>query len=316
MNQFIKIKGNKILNFSGLFSTQINTREAINNTSNKINSTRAIWKDATFNLSNNLHNKIPIYYKNEISKSGIQDETKIPSLFINSKSKIFLYGRESSNKEKYDKTMKYARKLFEIDKNSISQLRDNNPQSISKKFNFKPQNIVKKTNNLFNNTKRLFHTKSDFLFGKSSKRPFDGFMSFNVPRITTQMRKSASDCLPKNVITKYHKTMEVSLKTGEKQFGKVNLEKRERYNNIKGICDKSNKKISNILKSEKIKNIKKLSNQLPKIKDFSLKKHRVNLNIYEAGVGKHMGFKYDPNDLYYPTHKIMKRSDTGHPYLY
>ena len=88
------------------------------------------------------------------------------------------------------------------------------------------------------------------------------------------------------------------------------------YNNIKGICDKSNKKISNILKSEKIKNIKKLSNQLPKIKDFSLKKHRVNLNIYEAGVGKHMGFKYDPNDFYYPTHKIMKRSDTGHPYLY
>ena len=56
------------------------------------------------------------------------------------------------------------------------------------------------------------------------------------------MRKSNSDFLPKNVISKYYKTMEVTVRASEKLFSHIDPGKRERYNNLKGLCEIHDKK--------------------------------------------------------------------------
>ena len=110
--------------------------------------------------------------------------------------------------------------------------------------------------------------------------------------------------------------METSLKAGEKQFGSIDFERREPYISIKGICEKSDKKMNIFLKSEKMMINLKQSNKLPKIKDFSIRKPKIDENQFKAGSGKHMGYKYNPNDFFFPIHKMVKRNGFGQPFIY
>ena len=156
---------------------------------------------------------------------------------------------------------------------------DKNPLDMKKNqlaFNEKPNfKYSLRQNNNFNDfpfklTQKPLHSKS-IIHLKSKKMPICGFKSYSVPRITTLLKKSASELLSKNPITNYYKNMEISLKTGEKQFGNIDFKTNHDYDNIKGICEISDKKISDILNSEMIK-FSKQSSDLPKIKDFILKK--------------------------------------------
>jgi hypothetical protein len=128
------------------------------------------------------------------------------------------------------------------------------------------------------------------------------------------MRKSYSEILPKNMITKYYKTMEVSVRAGEKQFNNIDFRKKERYNNLKGICDIHNKKIMNMLQKQQPNYIYQ-SNLLPKLNAFSIKKP-LPVKTIGTGNGKHIGEKYDPMEYFYPIHQKKERNDFGSPYLY
>jgi len=148
-------------------------------------------------------------------------------------------------------------------------------------------------------------SSSDFINKKTLKN--DGFKSFNIPRITTQMKKNNSDFLSKSIINNHYKNMEKSVKVGEKLYSKLNHSKKEAYNSLKSICDDHNTK----LKTNFMRSINSFG-ALPSIDEYkkpnkAIVKHRF--------FNKKMGAKYEPNDYYYPVHNLKKRNDFGSPYL-
>ena len=129
------------------------------------------------------------------------------------------------------------------------------------------------------------------------------------------MKKSKSDQLPNNVVTKYYKTMEISLKAGEKLFNNIDFSRKERYNNIRGICEKSDNKMQKIIQTQKNDSIYHPC-YIPKLKSLSIKNSKLSVRVAGGGSGKHMGYNYNPHDYYYPIHQMKDRNKFGQKFIY
>ena len=122
------------------------------------------------------------------------------------------------------------------------------------------------------------------------------------------MRKSNSDFIPNSVVRTHYKSMENSVRAGEKIFANMDLTRRERYKKIKNMCDNQDMKMINVMENMKDNYFKK---------NYSFKKIITTERFNSYGnSGKHMGDRYDPNDFIYPLHRTLTRKDAGQPYLY
>ncbi len=282
----------------GIFSTQIQVKNEDNSIPARINNNPQV------------ENKIQ-------NLKSMNNKTDIPK----SKSHTLLYSRDLLKDDKYKKVLITNKSSFDTkikDSISRSDLKFNqSKQSFENNKNvfpaFKGFKITKPNNSIFNK-KLSVNPKTEFS-SKIAKQSFNGFKSFNVPRITTQMKKSKSDQLPNNVVSKYYKTMEISVKAGEKLFNNIDLYRKERYNNIKGICERSDNKIQNIIQTQKNWSLFH-PHYVPKLKSLSVKKSQVSVRVAVGGSGKHMGCVYNPHDYYYPVHQMKDRNKYGQKFIY
>jgi hypothetical protein len=245
---------------------------------------------------------------------SLNNKIEIPK----SKSHTLLYSRDLLKDDKYKKVLTNNKPSFDTKiKENISRYDLKFKQSFDNDKNlfpvFKGFKIIKPNNSILN--KKLSVNPKTESSSKIAKQSFHGFRSFNVPRITTQMKKSKSDQLPNNVVSKYYKTMEISVKAGEKLFNNIDLYKKERYNNIKGICDRSDNKIQNIIQTQKNWSLYH-PHYIPKLKTLSVKKSQVSVRIAGGGSGKHMGYGYNPHEYFYPVHQMKDRNKYGQKFIY
>lgn len=187
----------------------------------------------------------------------------------------------------------------------ISQ--SNSQSKIYKEYNKHNHDQLRSTNRIYNNSCFDNHQLKK-IETEEKKKKFEHFEFNEIPRMTIKVRSKNSEIMRPNLARKYYKTLESSIRAGEKKFDYYLPDKNQK---LLDMCENQDKKIKNILNDVIVNRIK-----LPALINPSFLNVQINSYSNPNGNNKHMGERYDPNEHFYPHHTTSGRNDLGIPFTH